>query len=215
MPVKRLRWYHKMMGALGKRMFYSKAQKLNLMATTLMVRYTIEEYKDITGSYENGIKEFEKVCEIGTWEIISEMMEQKIAFGIGLYDIISLYLPDSAWAIPLGFYSLAGGDFMKHIFDDAVFIPAISSPDGNPRIIVRFKKCMMCAGISDEKREELKGVCYGGYFGVLLASATGVMSDEVEWGYDIQGSETKCYLKGDDHPEFILKFTPKPEKKEE
>ncbi len=215
MPVKKLKWYHKLIGNMGKRLFYAKSQKLNLMATTLMVRNTMEEYKDIKGSYEKGIDEFEKVCTIGTWEIISRMMEQKVAFGIGLYDIISTYLPDSAWAIPLGFYSLAGKDFMQHIYDDAVFVPAEESPDGNPRIVVTFKKCMMCAGVPDEKKEELKNVCYGGYFGVLLASATGVMSDEVGWGYDIEGSEVKCYLKGDDHPEFLLKFTPKKEEEAE
>ena len=214
MPVKKLRWYHKLMGAIGKRLYYHMAQKINLMAATLIVRYTMEEYKDITGSYEKGIKEFEKVCEIGTWEIVSELMEQKIAFGVGLYDILSEHLPDSAWAIPLGFYSLAGSDFMKHVYEGEEYIPAEASPDGNPRIIVRFKKCMMCAGISDEKREELKNVCYGGYFGVLLASASGVMSEEINWGYTIEGSETKCYLKGDDHPEFLLKFIPKEEKKD-
>ncbi|MHA1784506.1 MAG: hypothetical protein ACTSVY_15920 [Candidatus Helarchaeota archaeon] len=209
MPVKKLKWYHKLMGSLGKRFYYRKSQKLNLLAVTLIVRNTIEEYKDIfNGSYEEGIKAFEEACRQGTLEVISDMMQQKIAFGVGLYDVASEHVPDTAWAIELGFYALAGKDFMNKIFDSATFIPGEETPNGNPQIIVRFKKCMMCSGVSNSKQKELGNACYGGYFAILLSAALSVMGEETKWGYHMDGIETKCFLKGDDHGEFLIRFIP-------
>ena len=211
MPIKKLNWFYKLLGHIGRRFYYQRSQKLNLMAVTLIVRNTIEEYKDVLGSYEAGIKQFEECCKTGTMDVISDMMQSKIMLGIGLYDITSQYVPDSAWAIELGLGALAGTDFMKNIFESANYLPAEVSGTGKPLILVKFKKCMMCAGVPNSKKQELGNSCYGGYFAALLSAALQMMGEEVNWGYDFSGSEVKCFLAGDDHAEFHLHLTPKEE----
>lgn len=211
MPVKKTNWFYRLMGNIGKRLYYARSQKLNLMAVTLIVRNTIEEYKDIFGSYEEGIKGFEEACRLGTMDVISDMMQQKILLGIGLYDITSEYVPDTAWAVELGLGALAGNDFIKKIFQSANYLPAEVSGEENPKVIVKFKKCMMCSGVPNSKKKELGKACYGGYFAVLLSAALQMMGEEVNWGYDFEGVEEKCFLHGDDHAEFHLRLIPKKE----
>ena len=197
------------MGNFGKRLYYAKSQKLNLMAVTLIVRNTIEEYKNIFGSYEEGISHFEDACKIGTMDVISDMMQQKIMLGIGLYNIVSMYIPDSAWAVELGLGALAGKDFMKKIFKNSNYLPEQVSGSDHPKIIVKFKRCMMCAGVPNSKKQDLGKACYGGYFGVLLAAALQMMGEEVGWPYDFEGEEVKCFLDGSDHGEFHINLIPK------
>ncbi|NHI93805.1 MAG: hypothetical protein EAX96_15060 [Candidatus Lokiarchaeota archaeon] len=208
MPVKRNRWYHRLIGKIGRKLYYAGSAKLNLMAVTLIVRNTMDEYKDILGSYEKGIKAFEDACKLGTMDVISDMMQQKIFFGVGLYNITSRYVPDSAWAIELGLGALAGNDFIKNVFSSANFLPAEVIAEEHPKIVVKFKKCMMCAGVPNSKKNELGNACYGGYFGVLLAAALQMMGEEVGWNYNFEGTEVKCFLDGDDHGEFHLQLTP-------
>ncbi|NHI94001.1 MAG: hypothetical protein EAX96_16045 [Candidatus Lokiarchaeota archaeon] len=211
MVSKKLGWIKRRLGDFGNKLFYRKSEKMNLFIVTSIVQSVIEEYRNIyEGDLPKALKELAKGSETGAGEIVSDLIENPIMFGISLKFLLSKHLPDVGLQIWWTLLSILGND-AKKIFGKPKFIPATEAEDGITKIVIALKQCMMCSTKLNIAPEDLGDQDYFHVITSIAEAAVQHMQDYVENDYKIKCKETKCFLRGDDQGELTLFFYPKDE----
>ncbi len=206
--VEKLGWIKKQLGNIGNKVFFWKSDKINLLLIASIVQSVIEEYQEMNdGNLPNALEKLAEGAEMGAAEIVTDLIENPIMFGISLSFLLSRNLEDIALQIWWTLKSVSGKDASK-IFGMPKFFPAEKEEDGIAKIKVPIKQCMMCANQTNLSAEDLGGQDYFHVITVLAGSAIQHVQDYVGNKYKIKSKETKCFIRGDDEGEITLYFIP-------
>ena len=209
MVSKKLGFIKKTIGKYGKRLFWWKTEKINLFLIVSIVQAVIEVYQEIKeGSLPEALESLAKGAEAGAGDIVTDLIENPIMFGIGMKFLLSKDIRDVALQIGWTLWALAGNDSGR-LLGKPVFIPAEEAEEGVPKIIVSILKCPMCATQGGIKPEDLGGYDYFHVITALAGSAVQHVEDYVGNEYTVICKETKCFLRGDDKGEITAFFYPK------
>ena len=209
MVAEKISWFKKVLAGLGKRLYFRREPKMNIMLLAVIVRSVINEFKEFYGDWEAAFSRLDAAVAEESKNIIAEMIDQPILFGVGLRTMLSRSLEDIPFLVKMTFWVMAGKN-SKKIFGEPLLIPAEESPEKVPKIIIPIKKCMMCAGLTTVDPTEFKDDRnYFDYVAAVLAGTMGHIEEYVGNEYKVVGKETKCFLRGDDQGELTVWFYPK------
>lgn len=203
MPVKKLSWFRKRLANFGKRIYYWKSQKVNLLAVNIMIQEVLQNYIEINGGdVKKAFTIFEEHIHKGASDIISEMVLTPIVLGVSLSSMYSKTLEDIAFITALYVFALLGSD-SAIIFDEPIFE---TDGAGGGYLRIKMNHCMACAGESKITADDLGEKSYGKFIAEIFEASNETMTEYVEENYAITSSETKCLLRGDDYGEITVHF---------
>ena len=209
MPRKKIGWFRKKLGNVGKKLMRWRYRKMDLYLLSLMELVVLQKYAEILGDQGSAFDEFTNQFTQGAYDIFYSVMDLvKIFFSKDLQDL--LYVWD------LAMYLILGKEHREY-FDVPKFIPAEETEEGVPKIVARIKKCVVCASVKegDIKLDELGHRGYAEILGNALTALVQMVQDSVENDYKVVLKETRCFLRGDNYGEQTLFFYPKEEETEE
>ncbi|MFX1299043.1 MAG: hypothetical protein ACFFD2_29815 [Promethearchaeota archaeon] len=206
MPIKKIGFFRKLLGKIGKHYYWWRAKKLSnliMAGDYLAMMIALTEFHD--GDFQ---KALETGLEMGK-AIGKKVLYEFIDAGKRLF---SENLKDYAFLLEVAFYINLGENFK-----DIEFIPADFK---NPaKIVCRLEHCPFCFGVEEDEdlkidEENFKDLNWGVFVAGCFESAFNGILEYVEADYFCIARETKCLLKGDPFPEYTLYFYPKEEKNE-
>ncbi|MHA1384994.1 MAG: hypothetical protein ACTSR3_14695 [Candidatus Helarchaeota archaeon] len=206
MARKRIGWFRKKLGNVGKKLIRWKFRKMDLYILSLMELEVLKKYAEILGDQGTAFDVFNEQFQQGAYDIFYSVMDLvKIFFSKDLRDLLYIY--------DLAMYIILGNDY-KEFFAPPKFISADEAEDGIPKIIARTKKCIMCASVRGEediKLDELGDRGFAEILGNALTALIQLAQDSVGNPYQVVQKETKCFLRGDTYGEMTVYFYPKEE----
>ena len=207
MPVEKLSWFRKRLADIGKRIYYHKTEKLNFYIVNLMVNHIIKAYAEIFNDYGKALDEIENMVKAEARNILAEIIEKPIFLGKSMKMIISKDLNDIAFLASTTFFGLLGKNYKK-FFEEPEF--SIDSK-GVGKLILRMKKCPICAGVRHVTQDQLGEKTLGGFLAILSGEIIELIQEYVENPYIVEAKETKCFMKGDPYGEIVIMIYPKEE----
>lgn len=139
MPRKKIGWFRKQLGNVGKKLIRWKYRKMDLYVLSLMELEVLKKYAKILGNQGDAFDEFTHQFEQGAHDIFYSVMDLvKLFFSKDLKDLLYVY--------DLAMYLILGKAY-REFFDRPKFISAEKSEDGIAKIVVRIKK-MCCMRFS-------------------------------------------------------------------
>ncbi len=205
--VFRLGWFRRLLIGLGKRIYYRKSEKVNVLGVNLMLREVIRQYERITGgeNMSSALKTFQDQVAITAHEVITNLIHEPIMAGIAMSYALSRDIKDGPFTIQALIYGMIGKNFKKTFQYPELKL----NPDGTGQFIIRTKgpSCILCSGARDINPDDLGESDYGN----ILATLFGTIIDEA-WKYlespynMLSAKETKCILRGDPYGEITVNF---------
>ena len=208
LPRKKIGWFRKQLGKIGKRYLRKKYKKMDLYVLSLMELEVMKKYSDLLGNQKSGLEELNRQFIQGANDIFFNLMNYiKIFFSKSLEDILYIY--------DVAMYIILGNDY-KEFFGKPRLFKAEETEDGIPKIVTRINKCVMCASVEegDIQLQELGDKGFGEILGNAITALVQLVQDYVENDYSIVLKETKCFLRGDKYGEFTMYFYPRPKEEE-
>lgn len=209
--VQKLSWFRKLLIGLGKRIYYRKSEKVNVLGVNLMLRAVIRQYEELMGDLDSALKEFLGQVEVIADEVIRNLLHESIMMGVSMSYTLSRDVRDGPFTIQALVYGMIGSDFKK-TFE---YPKMVLNEDGSGMFIIRSKEksCILCSGIRDIKPENLGETNYGNILATLFGTITRQAWNYISSPYEItDAEETKCLLRGDPYSEITIKFQPRSEK---
>ena len=180
------------------------------MILILIVRATIKEYMEIfDGSMEKALEQLGEDVKVESSEVVMELIDKPIAFGVKLNMFLSRDLSDQATLIHLTLKSLIRGDVVKKMFDKPIFIPAEQSENGIAKVVIGIKDCPLCCGLEDKLRPLVGN---SDYFTVITALGQAAVQNVIDYiglNYRVEVKETKCKCRGDEKGELTVYYYPR------
>ena len=191
---KKLSWFRKQLGGIGKRLLWKTSKKMNLYILSLMQKEVFLKYAEIYGDKKTALNLFKEQFSEGANFILKDLWEGKTLSKIKLF--VSESLKDLEYLSNLAAYVLLGPKAKDYFVVE--FIPEDTSEEGIPKLITKNKKCVCCAVIKDEIHPDELGDL--GFSDILYSAITTLLQmvlDYVSDKYIVECKETKCYLRGD------------------
>ncbi|MFX1452182.1 MAG: hypothetical protein ACFFCM_15200 [Promethearchaeota archaeon] len=207
LPVEKLSWFRKRLADIGKRIYYHKTEKLNFYIVNLMVNHIIKAFAEILGDYEKALDEIENMVKVEAKNILVEIIEKPIFLGKSMKMIISKDINDIAFLASTTFFGLLGKNY-KTFFEEPEFS---TDSKGVGKLVLRMKKCPICAGVRHVTQEKLGKKTLGGFLAILSGEIVELIQEYVGNPYRIESKETKCFMKGDPYGEIVIMMYPKEE----
>ena len=204
--VKKLSWFRKLIIGLGKRLYFRKSEKVNVLGMGLMLRELLRNYQEFLGSLEDALAEFESEVQVQATEVITNLLYEPIMMGVSMSYTLSQDLKDGPFTTQAMIYGIIGKNYKK-VFS---YPQMILYEDGSGEAIVRMKQCIMCASITDVTKEDLGTQNYGNCVATLFGTAINEGWKYLGLPYEVvEAKETMCFLRGDPYGEFTIKFVRK------
>ncbi len=203
MARKKIGWFRKKLGNVGKKLMRWRYRKMDLYLLSLMELVVVQKYSEILGDQGAAFDELNNQFRSAAFDIFYGVMDLvKIFFSKDLRDILYVW--------ELAMYIILGKNYSEY-FDYPKFIPAEESEEGVPKIVARIKKCVVCASVQegDINLDELGQRGFAEILGNALTALVQLMQDTVENDYNVVQKETRCFLRGDNYGEQTLLFYPK------
>ena len=195
-------WFWKMLGNLGKRVYYNRETKVSMYLYGAMHQTMIETMADTQdGNFEQAMDVLIDLVKPLSEEIISDMLFETSVMGVQLKNLIKKFRApkDFRFFEDMALYSVFG-KWYKKIFANTIYIPPERSEQGVHTYIMRLKKCPFCytTMIPPEK--------FGAHrFNKVLTLTVEQMlqlsQDFLENDYHIVAREVKCFHQGDPYGE--------------
>ncbi|MHA1426873.1 MAG: hypothetical protein ACTSQI_12875 [Candidatus Helarchaeota archaeon] len=166
--VQKLSWFRKLLIGLGKRIYFRKAEKANVLGVNLMLRAIIHQYELILGDLETALKTFLEQVTIAADEVITNLIHEPIMLGVSMSYALSREIEDGPFTIQALVQGMIGNDYKK-VFE----YPELElNPDGSGSFIIRSKgaSCILCSGIDDISGEQLSEENYGNILATLFGT---------------------------------------------
>jgi hypothetical protein len=206
--VQKLSWFRKLLIGLGKRIYYRKSEKSNVLGVNLMLRAVIRQYEAITGDLDSALKTFLDQVRVTADEVITNLIYEPIMLGISMGYALSREIDDGPFTIQALVQGMIGKAYPK-VFE----YPQLDlNPDGSGQFRIRSKgaSCIICSGVDDISEEQLKTESYGNILATLFGTIIRQAWNYLESPYEIvEAKETKCLLRGDSCSEITISFKPK------
>ncbi|NHI94740.1 MAG: hypothetical protein EAX96_19775 [Candidatus Lokiarchaeota archaeon] len=204
-PVKKLGWFRKQLGAAGKRIFHWKIDKISLFSLNVFIRCLMRMYASFNdGDYEKGLNAFCKHVEEEARNLIFDIINEPILFGITMDSIISKEPEDIVYIATTLFWAMIGKDY-KDLWEQ---LELVKEDNGAYKLTMREKICIICSEETQLTQDMLGSRNFGDIFASLLVGILQALEEFVGNKYQITGKETKCMLKGDSHGEISIWMTP-------
>ena len=203
MPVEKLSWFRKRLADIGKRIYYSKSDKLNFLIVNLMVKHIQNAYAEIFDDYGKACEEVENLVRSEARNMLVEIMEKPVFLGRSMKMLLSKSLDDIAFLASTTFFGMLGKDFKKFFAE-----PEFSIYKGVGTLTIRMNRCPICAG-RQVKQEELGEKTLAGFLAVLFEEIIELEQEYVGNDYRVEAKETKCFMKGDPYGEITIKLYPR------
>ncbi|MHA1265413.1 MAG: hypothetical protein ACTSRS_09285 [Candidatus Helarchaeota archaeon] len=207
--VYKLGFFRKLLIGLGKRIYYRKSEKVNVMGVNLMLREVLRQYTDIIGGkLEEALKIFQEQVAVTADEVITRLIHEPLMLGVSMSFALSRHIQDGPFTIQALIYGMIGKDFNK-TFE---YPQIVLNEDQSGYFIVRTKgkACLLCSGARDIPREELGASDYGNILATLFGTIIRQAWSYLESPYElIEAKETKCVLRGDPCGEITIYFKSK------
>lgn len=208
MVQKKLSFFRKLLGKLGKHYYWSKSRKMNLWMLSSMAYGVTKKYEEIfEGDTGLAIDNFTNHFVNGAKAIMFEMQDRiKLLYSQSLEDLE--FLAETA------LFVILGPDWNKFL-GDPKFVPAEKTKEGIPQFRITIPVCALCTGIRpgvDLNVDKLRKHTYGELLAAALASLLQSVQDYVGNEYSLEIKETQCILLGAPHGEAIIYFHPKEKK---
>lgn len=199
MVRKKIGPFQKFLAAIGKRLLWWRAEKMDLYVLSLMARETVVKYREILNDdlpgAVNTLKE----------QFASSARTYLQIFMSELKLIVSLDLKDIEFMQDVALYSILGPEYKK--FYSSIKYVAADDPS-NPEKLHKFiniiPKCLMCSCIHDLNADEYKDTDYGEIITYALASLLELVFDYIGLSYTVSLKETRCFMKGSPYGEVVM-----------
>lgn len=209
----RLSKFKKMVGNLGKKLYYMKEPKYPINILAVMEEGVIEEYALINNKdYEKGLKELENFLNPAAEQLMTALLLNPAVGGIAFKSFMTKELEDIPWLMGTLLFAMFGKKAYNTIFGKRGFklIFADESEEKVPTVVVTWQKCPFCCNVKITK-EDLKSENYGKIIEVLLSQTVELVEEFVENKYKVICKETKCFLRGDSVGEYRIWLYPEEE----
>ena len=204
-PVEKLGWFRKQIGSLGKRVFHWRTDKISLFSLNVFIRSLMRMYASLNdGDYGKGLNIFCEHVEEEAKTLVFDMINEPILFGISMDSIMSKDIEDLVYIATTLFWAMIGKDY-KDLWEPIEFT---KEDNGNYKLTMKEKMCIICAEEYEIKQEMLGPRNFGDIFAALLVGILQALEEYVGAQYKITGKETKCVLRGDTHGEISIWLTP-------
>ena len=207
--VQKLSFFRKLLISLGKRMYYRKSDKVNVLGVNLMLREVIRHYAEVMGgNLPEALNKFQEQVAVTADEVITNLIHEPIMAGVSMSYALSREIKDGPFTIQSLIYGMIGSDYKKTF--EPVWLEL--NEDGSGRFVIRTKgkACILCSSVRDISGSDLGDANYGN----ILATLFGTIIREA-WAYIespytfIEANETQCVLRGDPCGEITIYFKPK------
>ena len=206
MPVEELGWFRKQLGALGKRVFHWRIEKISLFSLNVFIRCLMKMYASLNnGDYGKGLDQFCKHVEEESKILIFEMINEPVMLGLTMDTVTSKKPEDLVYIATTLFWAMLGKDY-KNLWEQ---LELTKEENGVYKLILREKICIICTEETHLTQNMIGSRNYGDIFASLLVGILKALEEYVESPYEVTGKETKCMLKGDAHGEITIWLTPK------
>ncbi|MFX0140097.1 MAG: hypothetical protein ACFFDN_41025 [Candidatus Hodarchaeota archaeon] len=204
--IEKLTWFRKVMAGLGKRIYYWKNRKINLYSFNSMIRNNLKIYGKINNDdYETGLIDWSAQLEELAKNVIIEMINKPIIFGLSMESVLSKRIEDLPFLVGLIFWALLGKDH-KDIWP----IPyLVMEENGVVKAVVRQNSCIACTEENKLTQKDFGELGMCNVIAVVMKGILQALQDYVGNDYDITKEITKCFMRGDDYGEFIYTLTPR------
>ena len=204
-PVEKLSWFRKQLGAMGKRIYNWRIEKISLFSLNVFIRCLMKMYTSLNnGDHGKGLDQFCEHVEEESKVLIFDMINEPIALGLTMDSIISKEPEDLVYIAATLFWSMIGKNY-SDLWDD---LELTKEENGVIKFVMREKVCMICTEETDLTQEMIGDRNYGDIFTSLLVGILSALEEYVDAPYKVTGKETKCLLKGDPHGEITIWLTP-------
>lgn len=205
----KLSFIKKLLIGLGKRIYYWKSEKVNVLGVNLMLRAVIRHYTEVIGNLPDALEEFQSQLTVTADEVITNLLHEPLMLGVSMSYALSTYIPDGPFTIQALIHGMIGSNYKK-TFEYPILV---QNEDYSGKYIIRTKgnSCILCSGARDMAKEELGDT---GNYGNILATLFGTIIDQawsyIKTPYEVtESKETKCLLRGDPYGEITISFKPK------
>lgn len=205
MAGKKLGFFKKFIGNVGRRLYFRTSKKFRLGTLNLLYRALVEYLAEINdNNIQSAIKVLEEqLVSPEASNILYELMSKKIA-GYSFESFMTQDLMDMEYLTPFFLYAVFG-PYSKELFGK----PRMGvTEDGVTYMRLPLKKCFMCSFESKIVPESLGEKDYGGGLPVILKIVNENLM-EFAYGenpYRVVVKETMCRVRGDPEGEVTAWF---------
>lgn len=204
-PVEKLGWFRKKIAGLGKRIYFRKSKKINLFSVNCMTRHLLKTYAEINnGNYELGLRDFCAQIEEESKNIIAEMIETPILFGISMKSVMSKSPEDLAFISALTLWAVLGKEYQELWSEPKLVI----EENGVLKLTMREQICLFCTEERELTQNDLGDANLGDILASIFKGIIQALEEYVGNEYEITARETKCLLRGDTYGEITLWLKP-------
>jgi len=199
MVRKKIGPFKKFLAAIGKRLLWWRAEKMDLYVLALMARETVIKYREIL----NG--DLQRAANILKEQFASSARTYLQSFMSQIKLIASNDLKDITFIAEVSLYSILGPDYRK-FFSNIKYVAA-DDPNNLEKLhkfVNIVPKCLMCSAIRDLNLEEYKDTNYGEIITNALASLLELLLDYLDLHYSVEVKETQCFMRGSPFGEVVM-----------
>jgi len=206
MPVEKLGWFRKQLGAMGKRIFHWRTEKISLFSLNVFIRCLMRTYASLNdGDFGKGLDAFCEHVREESKNLIFEMINEPVFLGMTMNSVISKDPEDLAYIATTLFWAMLGKDH-QNLWEE---LELTNEENGAYKLTLKEKVCIICAEEHEIKQDMLGSRNFGDVFASLLMGILEALEEYVGGEFNVTGKETKCMLKGDSHGEISIWLTPR------
>ncbi|MHA1649786.1 MAG: hypothetical protein ACTSYB_06310 [Candidatus Helarchaeota archaeon] len=206
--VYKLGFFRKLLIGLGKRIYYRKTEKVNVLGVSLMIRAVLRQYQEVLGSLDKAMKIFQSQVAITADEVITNLIYEPLMLGVSMSFALSRAIQDGPFTIHALIWGMIGKAYNKTFEYPLLEL----NEDGTGKFIIRTKgkSCILCSGVHDVTIEDLGDNDYGDILATLFGTIIREAWKYLESPYELlESKETKCILRGDPCCEITISFKSK------
>ncbi|MHA1267373.1 MAG: hypothetical protein ACTSRS_19195 [Candidatus Helarchaeota archaeon] len=188
----------RVLAAIGKRLLWWRAEKMDLYVLALMARETVKKYQELSdGSLEKGAELLKRQFAESAKTYLRNFMDQ-------MKMIVSRDLEDMEFMSAVSLWSILGKNYHE-FYTPAKYIRKDDpiNPYGVPYFLNVCSKCLMCSILDPSERDLYKDLDYGEIITYALGSLIELILEYVGYNFRVEVKETRCFLRGDPYGEIV------------
>jgi hypothetical protein len=200
----------RLLGNIGKRVFFGREPKVSLYLTTSMYHTMIDILADsFQGNYEEAMEVLINLSRPLSEEMISDILFGTSVLGIQLKTLLSKFkdLKDFTFFVDLSLYSFFG-PWAKKIFGKTQYLSPTNSEERVDTYVLRLKSCPFCypTMIPPEKFGMHR---FGKTVAVTIEQMVQLSQDFLEHNFQVVAREVRCFHRGDPYGEIRVWLYPR------
>jgi hypothetical protein len=202
--------FWKMLGNIGKRVFFRREPKISLFLTTAMYQTMIDTLAEsLGGNYEEAMEILINLTRPLSEEMISNILFGTSVLGIKLKTLLSKFsdFKEFTFFVDLSIYAFFGPS-SKEIFGKVRYIPATESEEKVDTYLVRLKSCPFCYPTMVPP-EKLGTARFGKTVAVTIEQMIQLSQDFLQHNFQVTARETRCFHHGDPFGEIRVWLYPR------